>query len=74
MFAILTDKKGFHKVVPIQGGGHPVHTIRFAAVDQLPVTPDLDPFESVELNERIFHYERQVTHDTFLYREWPNET
>ncbi len=69
MFAILTDKKGFHKVVPIQGG-HPcqMHTIRFAAVGRA-ISPDLDPFESVEVNELTFHYERQVTHDTFLYRE-----
>lgn len=69
MFAILTDKKGFHKVITIEGGGHPLHTIRFAVVDR-PIAPDPDPFESVEVNERTFHYERQVSHDTFLYREW----
>ncbi len=68
MFAILTDKKGFHKVVPIQGSIHHLSTIRFAAIDR-PIAPDPDPFESVEVTERIFHYERQVTHDTFLYRE-----
>jgi len=74
MFAILTDLKGFHKVIPIEGGGHPLHTIRFAAPERGAMAPDPDPYASVKVNEHTFHYERQVTHDTFLYREWPNGT
>lgn len=70
MFAILTDKKGFHKVIPINHP-YPLETIRFAALERWPMAPVDDPTEGVEMNELTFHYERQVSHDTFLYRERP---
>lgn len=68
MFAILMDRKGFHKVVAFQG--ERIRVIRWAAQDLRPIAPIEDPLlECVEMRELVFHYERQLTHDTFLYRE-----
>ena len=69
MFAILMDRKGFHKVVAFQGEG--IRVIRWAAQDlRRPIAPIEDPLlESVQMEELVFHYERQLTHDTFLYKE-----
>lgn len=71
MFAILTDKKGFHKVVDLgyQDVRNPLRVIRFAASERYQPGPIEDPTEPQEMNEMIFHLDRQVTVDTFLYRE-----
>ncbi len=68
MFAILMDRKGFHKVVPMRG--ERIRVIRWAVTTDLqrPIAPE-DPLELVEMTELCFHYDRQLTHDTFLYRE-----
>lgn len=76
MFAILTDKKGFHKVVDMGYCDirHPARVIRFAAREEYrPIAPIEDPAEPQEMTEMIFHLDRQVTVDTFLYRERPGE-
>ena len=68
MFAILMDRKGFHKVVPMHG--ERIRVIRWAATDmRRPIAPIEDPLECVEMTELVFHYERQLSFDTFLYRE-----
>lgn len=73
MIAILMDRKGFHKVVPFQG--ERIRVIRWAATDLRPIAPIEDPFELVEMKELCFRYDRQLTHDTYLYREeWIDET
>jgi len=78
MSAILPDKKGFHKVIDMgyQDVRHPMTVIRFAATETYrPIAPIEDPTELEELNELTFRLERQVTVDTFLYREeWIDET
>ena len=78
MFAILTDKKGFHKVVDLgyQDVRNPLRVIRFAVTEQYrPIAPVEDPTQLQEMNEMTFHLDRQVTVDTFLYREeWIDET
>jgi hypothetical protein len=67
MFAILMDRKGFHKVVEV--GNHQIRTIRWAAMDmRRPIAP-IEDLESVEMEELVFQYERQLSFDTFLYRE-----
>ncbi len=70
MFAILMDRKGFHKVVPMQGGER-IRVIRWAAMDnRRPIAPIEDPLlESVQVEELVFHYERQLSFDTVLYKE-----
>ena len=68
MIAILMDRKGFHKVVAFNG--ERIRVIRWAAQDlRRTIAPIEDPCELVEMNELVFHYDRQLTHDTFLYRE-----
>jgi hypothetical protein len=78
MFAILTDKKGFHKVVDLgyQNVMRPLRVIRFAVSEQYrPIAPIEDPAQLQEMNELTFRLERQVNVDTFLYREeWTDET
>jgi len=69
MFAILMDRKGFHKVVPMHG--ERIRTIRWAAMDmRRPIAPIEDPLlETVEMEELVFQFERQLSFDTFLYKE-----
>jgi len=74
MFAILMDRKGFHKVVEMGRQNimnNPIRTIRWAAMDmRRPIAPIEDPLlESVEMEELVFQFERQLSMDTFLYRE-----
>ncbi len=82
MFAVLMDRKGFHKVVDMgyQNIMRPVRTIRWAATDLRSIAPGsieraIEMTEQVESSVLVFNIERQLNSDTFLYRQEPaNET